>query len=647
MAYCPECAKEYPDDWKVCPQHESTLLASELVGKYKIEGVLGIGGMGAVYKGINPDTRAPVAIKMLHPLAAGDEPSRARFQREAASIAALSTRHLVTIYDFGAEEDGTLYLVMEFLLGHSLRVEIRDAEPMPIQRINLAMDGALRGLGAAHRKGIIHRDIKPENIFVADTEDGEVVKVLDFGVAQIQTSDPSSVITQEGALLGTPAYMAPEQVTGSRGELGAWTDVYAMGVILYEMLTGETPFAADSMTAVLSRVLSREFTPLSELRGDLPPPLLCVVDKAMADDAKDRYRHAEHFREEWLNAYHKLGPSITNATTPRYAGAVAKADDKADPFSGTAVADSANMLKTSAERPNPRPLDLSVTPESAVSAGPRRDSGGRSVGLVLAAIIVAGAFGGLLLMRGGNGKTKHTQTTTTDARVQSGPADAAPPKLDAAPQPAVVPDDMVRMAGGSFDVGVDSKLHRRLPQALAKHTVTLKPFFIDKTEVTVAAFKTAAALLKAKAPPLRGDQNRGQLPVRMVTWDEAAAICAALGKRLPTEAEWEYAATRYPLRPDGARLRQPGVKGPAKVGTYPGDCSPTGVCDLLGNVSEWTASAARTKHGADPSRRILRGGSYSVSPKSKFYASPHARMAGKPTLKDREVGFRCAKDVAN
>jgi len=659
MAYCPECAKEYPDDWKVCPQDESTLLKSQFIGKYKIEGVLGVGGMGAVYKGINPDTKAPVAIKVLHPSSATDESARTRFQREAASISALTTRHLVNIYDFGAEDDGTLYLVMEFLHGHSLREEVRNKQRVPLQRINMAMDGALRGLASAHRKGIIHRDLKPENIFVADTEDGEVVKVLDFGVAQVQTNNPASVLTQEGALLGTPAYMAPEQVTGSRGEMGPWTDVYAMGVILYEMLSGETPFHAESMTAVLSKVLMREFTPIAKLRSELSKDMVAVVKKAMADDAGERYRDASRFRDAWTDAYERLGPKVTSATTPRFFPQVGAAKSKADPFSGTYAADSEDeyigpgtsntKMQTSAAGPSAiAALNQSVTPGPVVVDSLDETPRGRGgFVLLLAAIVLGGATAAYVLTQTGGGgepNKPNPNRTVMDTRPVDAAATPVDRVIDAAAKPSI-PADMVRIDGGSFDMGVDKDTYKGFRHADPKHRVTLASFFIDKTEMTVAGFKAAAA--KMPTPPkLRGDQSADDLPVRHVTWKEAGDLCIALGKRLPTEAEWEYTATRHPLDASGARMLGPGVSGPAKVGTSRGDCNPAGVCDLLGNVMEWTSDAAKDKTGnPHPTLKMLRGGSFTVAPKSKFYASAHARMPGKPGMADKEVGFRCAKSV--
>jgi formylglycine-generating enzyme required for sulfatase activity len=160
-------------------------------------------------------------------------------------------------------------------------------------------------------------------------------------------------------------------------------------------------------------------------------------------------------------------------------------------------------------------------------------------------------------------------------------------------------------------------------------------YWLDKTEMT--AGKYAAALGKS-AP---ADAERG-LPVRNVTWEEASAACKALGKRLPTESEWEAAATQHALDPKKARLRAAGVKGPAPVGTYPGDCTPDGVCDLIGNVSEWMADPWQPDDSEN--RRVIRGGSFGVAPTSQ-YAKPESRTKVKADARDPELGFRCARDA--
>jgi serine/threonine-protein kinase len=220
---------------------------------------------------------------------------RARFQREAAAAAALRTTHVVKVYDFGTEEDGTLYLVMELLDGHPLRDEIAAGPDfMDLARVHMVMDGALKGLAAAHRAGIVHRDLKPENIFVADTDDGEVPKVLDFGIARVRTRD--SDLTRTGSLMGTASYMAPEQIAANFGEIGPWSDVYAMGGILYEMLAGSAAFGGDTITDVLQRVLRGDVVPLPTVRPGLPDAVYAFVARCMSTIPTERPRDAEDMR---------------------------------------------------------------------------------------------------------------------------------------------------------------------------------------------------------------------------------------------------------------------------------------------------------------------------------------------------------------
>jgi serine/threonine-protein kinase len=617
--YCPVCRSEYPADWRRCPKDEAALLRENKVGKYRIDQVIGQGGMGAVYGAFNPDTKSAVAIKLMHAQAAANDAARQRFQREAAAVAALRTRHVVTIFDFGAEMDGTLYLVMELLHGHTLRSELRT--PIAPERLHMIVDGALRGLGAAHRAGITHRDLKPENIFIADTDDGEVTKILDFGIAR--TSSKDAQLTQSGALMGTPAYMAPEQVAGNRGSVGPWTDVYSMGVILYEALTGVSPFGADTVTEVLGKVLGRQFTPIEQLRNDLPPAVRMVVEIAMADPPDQRFQTADALRDAWIKA---MGGQAATTTERRLTAVPV-------PTPSPTVSTAPTMT------PGPVVVDATIAP-------PRR----RTWPWLVALLAVGGAAtAAILLATGGSKKPVHTPAGSIDARAavaaatDAAPiagADAAPPPdaaklavIDAARSPT---DDMVAFAGGTFQLGADPKKTPAHPDLDPPHTVTVAAFWLDKREVTLGQLR--AALGDDKIGGLDGDQL--DWPARNVTAAQAAAACKAMGKRLPTEAEWEVAAQNASGAASGARLRG-GPNAPDAVGTHPGDCTDKGVCDLLGNVMEWTADPwTRPTKKAD--RVVVRGGSYGVDPTDTFYATLHARIAVKPSERDPELGFRCA-----
>ena len=297
--FCPTCRGDYPETWKVCPKDATELLKSSRIGKYEVTGPLGKGGMGTVYRAINPDTKGEVALKVMHADVAETDSARSRFKREAAAVAKLTTSHVVKVYDFGSDE-GTLYLVMELLDGHSLREEIQPApDRMQLARAQFVMDGVLKGLSAAHKAGIIHRDLKPENIFLANTDDGEVPRILDFGIARIETPDGvirSGAVTKPGTVMGTGAYMAPEQLQGLNSQIGTWSDVYAIGAMLYEMLAGTTSVRPGGLAEVLLQIRRGEVKPLAQLRNDLPPALCDVVHRALDPDPKQRPQTADELR---------------------------------------------------------------------------------------------------------------------------------------------------------------------------------------------------------------------------------------------------------------------------------------------------------------------------------------------------------------
>jgi serine/threonine-protein kinase len=659
--FCPVCRSEYADDWKVCPKDAAHLLRTQFVGKYRIDSLLGAGGMGAVYKAFNPDTQSTVAVKLMHGGAAAADASRQRFQREAASVAALRTRHVVSIYDFGSEVDGTLYLVMEYLQGHALRNEIAPAPNLvPLPRVHFIFDQALRGLGAAHKAGIVHRDLKPENVFVADTDDGEVIKILDFGIARQSRGDTPN-LTHSGALMGTPAYMAPEQVAGNRGQVGAHSDVYGMGVILYELLTGASPFHAETLSEVLSKILSRSFAPLAQIRPDLPPAIHQLVERALSDDPLQRFTDAQTMREAWMAAWTQVPGEIRNATVPSYQRAAATSGDdrpsgpgaalntelpsapptvrhrapqthdrSQDAFMATAAGLSLPAPSTPSSSFNP---SQSVTPGPVVVQTPPETPRGSKLPLIIGAtvLLAGGAALAFVLTRPKTDDKAADQPAAADAAVAVAKAPDAGAVVVTSPDAGVavvepkVPDGMVLIEGATFDMGVDAKAAKGFDYADLDHPVTVASFYLDKTELTAGAMKTA------------GDPS---WPARDVTWEQARDACAAAGKRLPTAAEWELASEGAKLSPKKARLRSKD-ESPAPVGTHPGDCTEAGVCDLLGNVMEWTAD----DWPGDPTQKVVRGASFTVSPTARWYASVHARLPLAPTTADHEIGFRCAADA--
>jgi serine/threonine-protein kinase len=257
---------------------------------YKLEALIGRGGMGEVYAASH--LRLPgkqVAIKFLHPDVADPE-ILARFRREAEIASRLGHPNIVTVLDFNSLPDGTPYLVLEYLVGETLDDALAHG-PFSVERMLAVARQLGSALAAAHRAGVVHRDLKPQNIFLVPTEIdgrvGEVAKILDFGISKIRGSQ--TVKTQDSALLGTPQYMSPEQATGQHDSVDGRTDIFALGAILYEMLSGQAAFAGASIPEVVFKVVYEPAPPLAERVAGVPPEIVAAVERAMAKKADERF----------------------------------------------------------------------------------------------------------------------------------------------------------------------------------------------------------------------------------------------------------------------------------------------------------------------------------------------------------------------
>lgn len=303
MKICRTCQRCYDDAETNCIVAEHGQLAharpgSRLIAdKYRLERLLGRGGMGAVYAATHVELDRPVAVKLLLPDSVTDPQALERFRREARAAAKITHTNVAATYDYGSLPDGEAYLVMELVTGQTLREYLQTSGPLSVAEAATIARAVAAGIDAAHHQGIVHRDLKPSNIILARTHLGEPQpKVVDFGIAKLKeltTTSGASDLTAAGALIGTPRYMSPEQCAGNEADVRS--DIYTLGVILYEMLAGRAPFEAPSATALALKHVREPAPDIRGLRPDLPPALAELIMQSLAKSPAARPQTAAEF----------------------------------------------------------------------------------------------------------------------------------------------------------------------------------------------------------------------------------------------------------------------------------------------------------------------------------------------------------------
>jgi eukaryotic-like serine/threonine-protein kinase len=671
MKQCPICKREMKEQLHFCPFDGSPLIAGakvdSIIGtiideKYSIDEKIGEGGMGKVYKATHIHMDHIVAIKILHPHLSSDHTALERFRREARATAYIRHPNAVTVSDFGVTKDsGIAYLVMELLEGIELREKIKEKHHLDYEETFLIVQQTCGALHAAHLKGIIHRDLKPDNIWLFKGEDGlEHVKVLDFGIAKLKASSEVSNLTQQGMIVGTPYYMSPEQCRGE--ELDARSDIYSMGIILYEMLTGQVPFQAPTPMGIVLKHANEAPKPPHVFREDLPAPIERVVLRALEKQKEDRQESAIQLAQELEAALYQAGIELKMLGT-RTPQSFASLGAYSSLNSTQANPSPRETAETSRATPALAALATAVkggdieanTPPmfGAVSSQPKTYR--QKISVILGMAILLGlVIAGYSLFRSKPQPTANSNAAAKEVTTTK-PNDAKP----AAP---AVPEGMVLVPAGTFTMGYDGSDD---PFERPAHKQTMEAFFIDVHEVTVGEYYDFMKAQNYRAPESWTEawkggnftENERNLPVTGISWFDARQFAASLGKRLPTEKEWEYAArgTDNRLYPWGdeydpilANLRETNKGKPMPVGRYPGGASPFGVMDMAGNVIEWTESDSFRYPGSTVSEadlkpgKIIRGGSFRAS---KVQAMVTTRFV-LPTNEARpDLGFRCAKDA--
>lgn len=298
--------------------HTGVTIGRVLGGRYQLDEFIASGGMGDIYRARRLHIGDTVAVKVLRPEVIDNQQTRQRFYREARAAAMLHHPNAVVIHDFGEDNDGTTYIVMELLDGQSLRQLLVAESTVPAERTYIILRQACAALEAAHRSGIVHRDIKPDNIMLLDTHGGEDhVKLLDFGIAKLRDHALDSLsleknLTNVGTVIGTPHYMSPEQCQGETAD--ARSDIYSLGIVAYEMLTGVTPFIARTPTGVAIKHVTEAPKPPTGIKGDINPAIEAVILRALAKDPGDRQTTALDFSREMAAALSN-NPAVSGDAT--------------------------------------------------------------------------------------------------------------------------------------------------------------------------------------------------------------------------------------------------------------------------------------------------------------------------------------------
>ncbi len=680
---CEKCDSLFDRGLTFCPQCGQrlilvdTILGQTLDDRYKIESVLGRGGMGVVYRAMHVHLDARVAVKVLHPELVSNQSAIERFRREARAAGRIQHPNAIQVTDFGVSSQGVVYLVMELVQGETLRDLLRREKVLEPERAIAMMRQVCAAVEAAHQGGVIHRDLKPDNIIVQDSgqpttaldRGAEVVKVLDFGIAKLREREtpadsqafPDSpsrfeqTLTEAGMLIGTPQYMSPEQCRAKK--LDSRSDIYSLGVILFEMLTGQLPFTGETPIEVVLKHIKDAPSPLRSINPDIPWALEEVVMKALEKDPALRQSSAVELATDLVSSLTATGEARVVASLPTVVlDAKATSPDTGDSgdLSRMTIVQSRGTVGGGAADAGP-PVKLAAASKKAASGLPlaKAEDGSGSLlrTLRIPIVITALVLGALLVI------LVLQLDQSTDKSAEGG----KPPTQDSSFQ------GMVLIEGGEFTMGRnDGNVVKGINLEGPAHADKVESFYLDIYEVTNRHYKEFVDAMNYPKPrhwTSSGsfEPEESDFPVTWVSWSDANNYATWKGRRLPTEKEWEYAARSgdrnyfYPwgndFRAGFANVFQGGARKtkPAPVGTYKDDRNRFGVYDLGGNVSEWVQDFFRLYSGK-PSEfdklKVYRGGHFTDPPET---ATSTYRWADDGNTTDENTlsvtGFRCAKSV--
>ena len=420
--------------------------------KYRIESLLAVGGMGAVYAGTHIKLRKRVAIKVLNPQLSTPAFVE-RFHREAITASQIGHEGIAQVTDIGTSTEGEPFLVMEYLDGESLATRLKAQGRLPIEVACELGCSILSPLDAAHRAGIVHRDLKPDNVFLVRQSRGEMIKLLDFGISRSQGQEGEFRLTTTGLVLGTPYYMSPEQARGD-AEIGIGADLYAFGVIMYEMLTGAVPISGDNYNQLMYKVMTGEYVRPREKRPELPEALEAIILQTMALDAAQRPQSATQL-EHMLLPFCR--PTFREHMIERISGQAMSFRPSSPAIAATTGTDRTVLASPS--------VATSVRPKS-------------KAGLFVALGLVAAAGGAIaVVVTGGEDKPKDppkeppkdpiTETKPVEPKAVEPPKPAEAPKPETVslqfaikPDTATITIDGTTVEGSEITLPKDSAPHR-------------------------------------------------------------------------------------------------------------------------------------------------------------------------------------------
>ncbi len=675
-----------------------------------VEKLVGEGGFAVVYRANHNIWNKPVAIKFFSELSSAPVDQREElmesFVQEGALLTELSsqTASIVQARDVGTyttpEGRWMPYMVLEWLEGRSLEEVLDDERAASLPNWSLTellrvIHPAAQALDVAHGRGIAHRDVKPANIFVLgpDARSPDVtVKILDFGVAKMITDNTQmkAALAKTGTNITsfTPQYGAPEQFSRSYGATGPWTDVFALALVAIELLRGKPAMEGDDLIQLAYTASNPAQRPTPRGLGlSVPDAVEAVFAKALAMQPAQRYARAGEFLTALeaaiggTDAQYRDG-ALSGGAGPGEGFGLAHTVAATDPSlaglastGGNVTTNSPAMLVTAA----PQPVATRSRAPLAIAA-------------VAVGVLALGGVGVFVAMSSTDGKA------ATSAQAPSAPP---PASASAAPAPATCPNNMVKIPAGQFYMGSDQS--DAMDNEKPAHNVMLNAFCIDTFEVTRDQYLTCSQNgacpragreaswpeitdkeRAAYSPLCNGEaESRGNHPINCVTWRDAEAFCRKNGKRLPTEAEWEY-ATRGPdgrvypwgdeapthdhlnacdkdceewakkagVRVDVLFEDSDGFAATAPVGSFPAGRSRFGPFDVVGNVWEWVADyygpygpdeLKNPKGPAKGEKRVIRGGAWNGG--YATWLRPSFRYANDPKVRSPAIGFRCAKSL--